>query len=607
MKGNKIKTYFLKNYTIIFLLVMAGAGVSWFTAFNLKPAGKLDVQDIVFEGLVISLILIAYVYICRLKINKLQLGWSIFVIGRLIDFFDEFTSEPDFYDTQLEGVLVIIGLVLTVRGFYEAYLSLKDEIVARKNTEKCLLRTHEIQKCVTCVLETIVIDEDRDKLFQQTCQILIRTRDYRFVWIGLVKEGTKKVMPVACAGFEEGYLDNVTITWDRTETGRGPTGTAIRTGRPSVVKDTGLDSSFEPWRREAQQREFASVAAVPLLCGDTIFGALTVYSAYLDAFDSYEVDLLQILARSLAYAYNTLQIEERRKEVERALKKSEKHYRTLVEALGEGIVVTDLDDNIQYVNPAICSLLGYPKSELTGRNLKDIIPLSQWAKIKEHNRLRLEGGSSSYELQIITRSGDTKIVRVTGVPIKTGTGQTVTTLSVISDVTHLKELEKKLFRQAREDALTGLYNRYYFNERIKEEVERADRYKHNLTFIMIDIDDFKKINDCFSHLVGDEIIKEVGGILKASLRESDLAFRYGGDEFLVVLPETDSDGAQQLVKRIQKRVEIARENDRFREVEPALSFGIAVRKPGSGRKWEDVLKESDLKMYYEKSLKKNAN
>lgn len=604
MKENKIKINFLKNYTIVFMLAMGGVSVSWFTVFDLKPAGKLDVQDIVIEGLVLLLILTAHIYIFRLKIGKLQLGWSILAIGRLIDLFDEFTSEPEFFDTTMEGLLVISSLALTVRGFYEAYLSLKDEIEARKKNEKCLLRIREIQKCVTDVLETIVFEKDRDKLFRQTCQILIRARYYRFAWIGLVKEGTKKVMPAAHAGFEKGYLDNITVTWDRAETGRGPTGTAIKTGKPSIIKDTGSDPFFEPWRREAQKRNFASVAAVPLLCRNNIFGALTVYSAYPDAFDSEEIELLQILARSLAYAYNTLEIEEKRKEAERALKKSEKHYRTLVEALGEGVVVTDLDNKIQYVNPAICSLLGYKKSELIGRNFEDFIPPSQWSKIKEHNRLRLKGENSSYELQIITRSGDNKIVRITGVPIKDDTGQAITTLGVVSDVTQVKELENKLLRQAREDALTGLYNRFYFNERIKEEIERAARYEHNLTFIMIDIDNFKEINDRFSHLMGDKVLKEVGGVLKACVRESDLAFRYGGDEFLLVLPETSSKEAQQLVKRIQKKVKIAQKNSRFGKIEPILSFGIATWEPGSGKKWEEVLKESDLKMYQEKMKKK---
>lgn len=165
------------------------------------------------------------------------------------------------------------------------------------------------------------------------------------------------------------------------------------------------------------------MAAVPLTCRKRIFGALTVYSTYPDAFDGEEVELLQILARSLAHACYALETEEKHKKAEKALKKSEEHYRTLVEALGEGIVVTDLDENIEYVNPALCFLLGYRKSELIGRNLKDFIPPSQWPIVKEHSRLRLEGKSSCYELQIITRFGDDKIVRVTGVPVRDEVGK----------------------------------------------------------------------------------------------------------------------------------------------------------------------------------------
>lgn len=199
----KIKIFFLKKYNTLFLLVMAGAGVSWFSAFELKPAGELDLQNIVIEGLVLFLIFVAYICILKLKIIKLQLGWSMLATGRLIDFFDELTSEPEFFDTTLEGILVIGGLALTVWGFYQAYLSLRDENKARKKTEGRLMRKREIQKCVTEVMETIIAEKDRDGLFRQTCQILVQARDYRLVWIGLIKEGTKRVIPAAHAGYEK--------------------------------------------------------------------------------------------------------------------------------------------------------------------------------------------------------------------------------------------------------------------------------------------------------------------------------------------------------------------------------------------------------------------
>jgi len=114
---------------------------------------------------------------------------------------------------------------------------------------------------------------------------------------------------------------------------------------------------------------------------------------------------------------------------------------------------------------------------------------------------------------------------------------------------------RDLEQQSREDPLTGLYNRRYLDFRLENEFARAKRYNRNLSLVMIDLDYFKRVNDNYSHLVGDEVLKVIAHLFRENLRGVDLAARYGGEEFVLLLPETPSNGAILVCERIRREVE----------------------------------------------------
>ena len=116
-------------------------------------------------------------------------------------------------------------------------------------------------------------------------------------------------------------------------------------------------------------------------------------------------------------------------------------------------------------------------------------------------------------------------------------------------------LVKKLYFAAIKDPLTGLFNRIYFYEMLAYEVMRARRYQASLSLIMIDVDDFKAVNDTWGHLEGDKVLVELSDILKSHVRAADIICRWGGEEFAIILPETDADGAYKLSERIRKAIE----------------------------------------------------
>jgi diguanylate cyclase (GGDEF)-like protein len=173
-------------------------------------------------------------------------------------------------------------------------------------------------------------------------------------------------------------------------------------------------------------------------------------------------------------------------------------------------------------------------------------------------------------------------------------------------VTELKqrtdELElrtRELDRLSKIDDLTGLYNRRYMNQRIARELERANRFGRAMAVAMADIDHFKRINDDYSHAVGDEVLSITGRLLKLACRDIDIVSRYGGEEFVICLPETDIDGAKRVCERIRRRFAEYDWHTIDRTLSVTLSIGVAG---GLCRDPETLQKQADQKLYQAKDL-----
>lgn len=181
-------------------------------------------------------------------------------------------------------------------------------------------------------------------------------------------------------------------------------------------------------------------------------------------------------------------------------------------------------------------------------------------------------------------------------------GDTVLQLSYSDEIE--KEYHAKLFNFAARDALTGLYNkRFMFNE--LENCSRiARRSGRSYSIIMIDIDDFKQINDRFGHMPGDEYLKHLAGLITGSLRDQDIAGRIGGEEFLIILPETAIDGAFQLAVRIRKTVEEFVMHHQNSEIRTTISAGVCQYEK-TIKDVKEFLDLADQAMYEAKKSEKN--
>lgn len=170
----------------------------------------------------------------------------------------------------------------------------------------------------------------------------------------------------------------------------------------------------------------------------------------------------------------------------------------------------------------------------------------------------------------------------------------------------LKDANEKLRELALRDGLTGLYNHRYFQELLDKEMSRANRYKKPFSLLMLDLDHFKKINDQYGHPIGDIVLKKVSKEINNTIRVSDVTTRYGGEEFAIVLPETDLKGAALAAERIRKAVEHLEIEANGRRIDATISVGATCYHVSVGnRNKSEVLSAADDALYNSKNTGRN--
>jgi len=163
-----------------------------------------------------------------------------------------------------------------------------------------------------------------------------------------------------------------------------------------------------------------------------------------------------------------------------------------------------------------------------------------------------------------------------------------------------EELEKELEILATTDRLTSIYNRYKMDISLEKQIEISKRYGRPLSFIYFDIDHFKKINDTFGHKIGDTVLKELSDLIKKSIRKSDIFGRWGGEEFLIILPETKKDVAIELAEKLRRIVQ-AHKFSKVRNI--TCSFGVANHRKGDDA--QEVIIRIDKRLYVAKERGRN--
>lgn len=251
---------------------------------------------------------------------------------------------------------------------------LRIEIAERRRAEDELRQTNRMLKILSECNQTVIRAAEEDGLLQQICRNIAELGGYPLVWVGYAEnDAVKTVRPVAHHGAADEYLDIANISWADNASGGGPTGTAIRSGRPCVARDIRTDPNFAPWREAATRRGYASSIALPLRDDEHVFGALNIYAAQSDVFHFQEVDLLMELAGDLAFGITALRARAERQRAEEALRESEERYRDLFNGVPVGIFRSTPEGRFLDVNNALAAMFGFPSREaMSASNAADL-------------------------------------------------------------------------------------------------------------------------------------------------------------------------------------------------------------------------------------------
>jgi diguanylate cyclase len=318
----------------------------------------------------------------------------------------------------------------------------------------------------------------------------------------------------------------------------------LREPEQIVVDDVAsCDADWSLEKRRAMGHE-GGMMAVPMASVGELFGVVGVSMAHRSrVWTDDEVAFLRIVAETISHVLE-------RSLLDAALRSSEARFRSLSETAADVVILFDGDGVITYVSPSSTILIGQTPDELVGSAWRAIVhPDDREAIFASSDQMQARGSFSS-EMRLLRADGSAVwVVNSTSSVVDPETGMALEYRTSVRDISDRKRLEAELERQALHDPLTGLGNRILLQSRL--EVATARRGSDNdVAVLLVDLDGFKEVNDTWGHAVGDEVLQIVASRLRGLARPSDTVARTGGDEFVLLCPETDQAAAVAIGQRI---------------------------------------------------------
>jgi len=307
-----------------------------------------------------------------------------------------------------------------------------------------------------------------------------------------------------------------------------------------------------------------------------------------------------------------------------ALRRERDFVRGIIETSELFIVGISLDDRrVTLFNRGAERISGHSRGDVIGRPFPDLFPDSEGNDAVWESLLRGAAGTQAgvrySESAIRTRSGEERILSWTATLCHDDQGRATQAVAFGYDVTERTEMQRRLEqaktdveranseleRLATTDFLTDLANRRHVIRLLEHEIRRCRRLRTTVSVIMLDLDGFKAVNDSYGHEAGDVVLKRVAGLLAGRLRASDVASRYGGEEFLLVLPDTSLADATVVAEEVRQRIQDSPIRYEDKQIGVRASFGVAVLEPWQELAAHDLIQMADTGMYCAKRLGKN--
>ncbi|MFA5204341.1 MAG: PAS domain S-box protein [Lentisphaeria bacterium] len=424
--------------------------------------------------------------------------------------------------------------ILDADGRVTRVVHVMSDVTGHRLAEQRILQLNRLLRTISEVNQMIVRETNQDRLLHETCRILVESAQFRMVWVGFMEAASGLVRPAATAGLGEGYTESLRVRWDDSPEGRGPTGTAIRTGAHVVSDDVARDAAFDPWRDKALKYDFRSSAAFPLRMRDQVVGALSVYADVIDAFGAEEVALLDELAMDLGYALQTLDDRATRERAEAAERESQVRFRAVVETIPDLVWLKNPDGVYLACNRRFERFLGAAEAMIVGRTDDDFMPRELADFFRDHDRKAMAAAGPTINEEWVTFASDghRELLETIKTPMYDPQGRLVGVLGISRDITGRKETEEALRNS--EGQFRELFNNMTSGVAIYEAMdEGADFIFKNINETGLRLGGLKR-----NEVIGKTVTEVFPGIRSMGLLEvfhrvwkTGVAERYPGTQY----------------------------------------------------------------------------
>ncbi len=509
----------------------------------------------------------------------------------------------------------IYRMLNTIKIKEEELLKEKETIINITKKQKKLFKIiQQLERCTSYKELLSTLTEHIPNLIDQTdvTLVLLKNESGNFeIALNEIKPiGNKTVQEVLNSVIKKQVIGNK----------KGITGYVLKTKKAYLCPDVGKDEHYIP-----SQEDIKTAMSVPIIYEEELLGAITIESTSPSPYTETELQLLYVLASYLAVKSKSIKMFEQ-------LKKETTKLRVIHTIFSEIALEKDNTKMCEKLLYEIKNRLEYGYIIILKLNLsesKEILLMEaifgekidekiKFTVLKAINKKLLQQvinkneilheKKGPYWIYYIPISYQNEIYAIFSIRFdKKPAIEELNLFQIISDYTStlwkLHEMLDKLENQAQIDPLTGLWNRRYMETRLKEEEQKVKRYGGKLSIAVLDLRDFKKINDTYGHTIGDHILKEIAQKTKESIRSTDIPIRYGGDEILIIFPQTSKEEAETVLKRLSENIKDIKVPGTIKTVE--IDWGIAEY-PTETKSLKDTIALADVRMY-EKKFKEKYN
>ena len=408
------------------------------------------------------------------------------------------------------------------------------DITARKDAEARLSDLTRLYGFLSQVNQSIVFANDRGTLFRRICAAAVAQGSFRAAWVDWLSDDRKQLVCVARAGMPLREEGAVTELPDESSWDTHPEAAALNHDRIGQVGDIATLRGSLEWRAAAIGAGLVGLAVIPVRRDGQPVAVLTLLAERVDPHDVDERTLLEEVGTDMSFAITQFAREEERRSAEQRVRL----HAAALESTRDGVMVTDLETRIVSINRAFTEITGYTEDDVLGLTPSILRSGRHGPEFYGEiwNTLSRIGHWQG-EIWNRRKNGEPYSQWMSISTVRDRDGHPTHYVSVLTDITKLKQTEERLHQLAHYDPLTSLPNRLLIASRLDHALAAAKRSGRRVAVLFIDLDNFKTVNDGLGHAVGDELLTAVAQRLSGRLRGSDTLGRLGGDEFLLVLEE----------------------------------------------------------------------